>query len=183
MGVLAGLINALDWVNLKILWFCRYLTIALVAIIAVNVFVGVFWRYVLDDSLPWYEESSKYMMLWMVFVACPIVLKQRGHIALDYLPNKLPGRLKNLNYLIIYTFVLALVCVFGWHGSGLAWIARNQTPTSIDVSFAYVYAAIPFGSGVMALISFEFWLRALRGIFRPEETDLDAGDMMDSTLS
>ncbi|MBT6273650.1 MAG: TRAP transporter small permease, partial [Chromatiales bacterium] len=117
-------------------------------------------------------------------VACPIVLKQRGHIALDVLPKKLMPRLQNLNYFIIYSLVLALVCVFVWHGSGLAWIARSQTPTSIDISLGlYVYSAIPFGCAVMALISLEFCLSAFRGIFIPEETDLSAGDMIDNSLS
>ena len=183
MQFLTGVITGLDWLNRKILWVCRWLTIILVAVIAVNVFVGVFWRYVLNDSLPWYEESAKYMMLWMVFTACPIVLKQRGHIALDVLPKHLAPRLQNFNYLIIYSVVLALVCVFVWQGYELAYIARKQTPTSIDISFAFIYASIPFGSAIMALISLEFWFTALRGIFSPEDTDLSAGDMVDSSMN
>ena len=182
MGAIASVIAGLDWVNLKILWLCKMMTIGLVGILALNVFVGVFWRYVLNDSLPWYEESAKYLMLWMVFCACPIVLKNRGHISLDMLPLALPPRLRNFNYLIIYSASLALTLVFVWHGTGLAWIARGQSPTSVDISFFYVYAAIPFGCAVMALISLEFWLRALRGIFLPDETDLSAGDMMDSAI-
>ena len=112
MKVLTALVNGLDWINLKILVLCRFLTIFLVGIITLNVFVGVFSRYVLNYSIPWYEESAKYLMLWMVFTACPIVLKQGGHIALDVLPTRLPPRLQNFNYLIIYTVVLFLVGVF-----------------------------------------------------------------------
>ena len=183
MQFLAGIIAVLDWINSKILSLCKLLTTVLVGVIAVNVFIGVFWRYVLNDSLPWYEESAKYMMLWMVFVACPIVLKQRGHIALDMLPRALPPRLRNFNYLLIYTATFLLVSVFVYEGVGLAYIARVQTPTSVDISFAYIYASIPFGCAVMALISLEFWFRALRGIFRPEDTDLSGGDVMDNSLS
>ncbi len=183
MQFLAVIIAALDWINNKILSVCKLLTTVLVGVIAVNVFVGVFWRYVLNDSLAWYEESAKYMMLWMVFVACPIVLKQRGHIALDMFPRLLSPRLRNFNYVLIYSAVLFLCCVFVYHGVGLAYIARSQSPTSVDISFAYIYASIPFGCAVMALISLEFWFRALRGIFVPEETDLSAGDMVDNSLS
>ena len=183
MQFLAGVIAALDWINTKILSLCKLLTTILVGIIALNVFVGVFWRYVLNDSLAWYEESAKYMMLWMVFVACPIVLKQRGHIALDMLPRALPPRLRNFNYLIIYTATFFLVSVFVYEGASLAYIARGQSPTSVDISFAYIYASIPFGCAVMALISLEFWFRALRGIFIPEETDLGAGDTVDNSMS
>ena len=46
MQFLAGVISALDWINTKILSLCKLLTTVLVGIIALNVFVGVFWRYV-----------------------------------------------------------------------------------------------------------------------------------------
>lgn len=183
MKTITALINGLDWLNLKILWLCKWLTIFLVGALAVNVFIGVFFRYVLNDSLAWYEESSKYMMIWLVFSGAPIVLKQRGHIALDVITKRLAPRLQNANYLIVYTIVLFLVCIFVWQGFDLAWRARGQTATTMDLSFFWVYLSIPLGCTIMALISLEFWLSALRGIFRPEESDLGAGDVFDNSLS
>ena len=179
---LTAVIDRLDRFNHKLLWLCKWLTIFVVGILAINVFIGVFWRYVLNDSLPWYEESSKYLMLWLVFAGAPIVLKQRGHVSLDILPRRLTRRLQELNYLVIYSIVLALLCVFVWQGFDLAWRARGQQATTIDVSFFWIYLAIPFGCAIMVLISVEFWLRALRRIFKPDETDLGAGYMVDSSV-
>ena len=65
------MIDRLDRLDLKLLRLCKWLTIFVVGILAVNVFSGVFWRYVLNDSLPWYEEFSKYLMLWLVFAGAP----------------------------------------------------------------------------------------------------------------
>ncbi len=183
MKMLTTLINSLDWLNLKILWLCKWLTIFLVGALAVNVFVGVFFRYVLNDSLAWYEESSKYMMIWLVFSGAPIVLKQRGHISLDVLTKRLAPRLQNFNYLIIYTIVLILVCIFVWQGLDLAWQAKGQKATTMDLSFFWVYLSIPLGCCIMALISLEFWLSALRGIFHPEEPNLGSGDVFDNAAS
>lgn len=178
-----ALIDTLDKTNVLICKVLRWLTIFLMAAITMNVFVGVFWRYVLNSSLPWYEEAGKYLMFWLVFVAAPIVLKNRGQIALDILPSMLPPRLRNLNYLIIYAIVFALMCVFVWQGYSIAWIARKQQPSSFELSFFWIYFAIPFGSAIMALISLEFSLSALRGIFRPDDTDLEPGSMIDNSLS
>ena len=183
MGVLDSAIDALDWTSQKISWVCRWMTILLVAAISVDIFLGVFFRYVLNNSLAWYEESAKYMMFWLVFVGAPIVLKRRGHIALDILPKRLAPRLQNFNYLVIYSVVLVLMCVFVWYGFDLAWKARNQSATTIPITFFWVYLPIPLGCSIMALISLEFSLTALRGIFRPEDTDLDSGDMVDNSLS
>lgn len=177
------LIAVLNWTNLTICAGLRWLTILLMAAITLNVFAGVFWRYVLNSSLPWYEEAGKYMMFWLVFAAAPIVLKNRGQIALDIVPNLLPPRIRNLNYLIIYLVVLGLMCVFVWQGYSLAWVARKQQPSSFELSFFWIYFAIPFGSAIMALISLEFSLSALLGIFRPDEVDLEPGSMIDNSLS
>lgn len=177
------LINALDRINVLICWGLRWLTIGLMAAITLNVFAGVFWRYVVNSSLPWYEEAGKYMMFWLVFVAAPIVLKNRGQIALDIVPNMLTPRLRNLNYLIIYGTVLGLMVVFVWQGYSLAWIARKQQPSSFELSFFWIYFAIPFGSAIMGLISLEFSLSALLGIFKPDEVDLEPGNMIDNSLS
>ncbi|WP_323772519.1 TRAP transporter small permease [Antarctobacter sp.] len=176
-------ISGLDKTNILICKGLRWLTITLMALIMLNVFVGVFWRYVLNSSLPWYEEAGKYMMFWLVFVAAPIVLKNRGQIALDIVPNMLPPRLRNVNYLIIYSVVFGLMCIFVWQGYSLAWIARKQQPSSFELSFFWIYFAIPFGSAIMALISFEFSLTALLGIFRPDDIDLEPGSMIDNSLS
>ncbi|WP_372802938.1 TRAP transporter small permease [Paracoccus seriniphilus] len=177
------LIAILNWTNVNICAGLRWLTILLMAAITLNVFAGVFWRYVMNSSLPWYEEAGKYMMFWLVFVAAPIVLKNRGQIALDIIPNLLPPRIRNLNYLIIYLVVFGLMCVFVWQGSSIAWVARKQQPSSFELSFFWIYFAIPFGGAIMALISLEFSLSALLGIFRPDEVDLEPGSMIDNSLS
>ncbi len=183
MKFLEAAISLLDRIGGKVLWTCRWLTILLVAAIAADIFLGVFFRYVLNNSLAWYEESAKYMMFWLVFSGAPIVLKQRGHIALDILPRQLAPRLRNFNYLVIYSVVFALMCVFVWYGYDLAWKARNQSATTIPITFFWVYLPIPLGCAVMAVISLEFCLIALKGMFRPDEKDPGPGDTVDSALS
>lgn len=180
---MTAIINLLDWINTKIVWVCRWLTILLVASSAVNVFIGVFFRYGLNNSLAWYEESAKYMMLWLAFTGAPIVLKQRGHISLDLLTRMLPARLQHINYVIIYAVVLFLLCAIAYHGFGLAINARAQELTSIELSFFWVYIAIPFGCAVMAMISLQFLLMAILGIFKPEEVDLSPGGMTDNSMT
>ena len=183
MKALTQIIKGLDWLNTNILTLCKFLTIVLVAAITLDVFVGVFFRYVLNSALAWYEESSKFLMLWMVFTACPIVLKQGGHIALDMLPRALPPRLARFNYLLIYSVVIALLSVLIYHGYGLAWIARNQVPTSIPISYFFIYVSIPFGCTIMALVSLEFWMRSLRGIFDPRPDDVPNDEWTTDSIS
>ena len=97
--------------NRVTLFFCKYATIFLVATITIVVCAGVFWRYALNDSLVWTEETSKFLMVWMVFTGIPIALKNGGHAAIDALPNALPERGRQFLYTVIYLVLLMLMVV------------------------------------------------------------------------
>ena len=71
MSALVRALRALAAVNGVSLAICRHLTVVLVAAITVVVCAGVFWRYVLNDALAWSEETSKFLMVWMVFAGAP----------------------------------------------------------------------------------------------------------------
>ena len=63
MKPLIKLADALDWLTDQILIVCKYSTMVVVGSIAVIIFIGVFWRYVLGDALAWYEETGTYLMM------------------------------------------------------------------------------------------------------------------------
>ena len=172
MKPLLQLADGLDWLTDQILKLCTWSTIVVMGLIAGIIFIGVFWRYVLNDALAWYEETAKYLMLWLVFVASPIVLKRTGHIAIDNLPRMLPQRLKFLMYLIVFSCVIFLLYQMAYEGWGLALNAWPQKPTSIPISFFWIYLSVPFGSVIMILIMAEHWLRAFVGIIDPEQGGL-----------
>ena len=120
MKPLILLADGLDWVTDQILVVCKWSTIGVVGAITGIIFVGVFWRYVLNDALAWYEETAKYLMLWLVFVASPIVLKPTGHVSIDNLPRILPPRLK----FALYVLVFCNRSLRPWNGSRQAHLPR-----------------------------------------------------------
>ena len=38
----------------------------------------VIWRYILVQPLPWGEEAARYLMIWFVFIGCPLAAKPSG---------------------------------------------------------------------------------------------------------
>lgn len=169
-------ISIIGGVNRVLLFGCRWLMICLVGLIAVDIFVGVFFRYVLNDALPWYEETAQYLLVWLVFLGSPLVLKHGGHIALGFVVERLATRLRMVCYILIYAVVFAFLVLLAYHGWGLAWLARNQQSTSVPISFFVVYLAIPLGAAIMASVSLELWLTALRGLVDPGAVRLSAAD-------
>ena len=136
--------DVLDRISDKILVLCKWSTMVVVGTITGIIFVGVFWRYVLGDALAWYEESAKYLMMWLVFLASPIVLKNTGHVAIDNLPRILPERLKYALYVVVFTAVLFLLYQFVIPRLGPGF-ERLAAEDHVDPNFLFL--GLPVGAG------------------------------------
>ena len=167
MNALYSVVGWLGRINKGTLFLCRYATIFLVAVITVVVCAGVYWRYVLNNSLSWTEETAKFMMVWMVFTGIPIALKTGGHAAIDALPNALPARGRQVLYAFIYLVVLLLMVVLVHQGWAFAWNARVQNTATTQISMMYVFGAMPIGGMIMIFVSLELFIQAIVGIFKP----------------
>lgn len=168
---MANTIEVLErWVgrfNWLILSICKGLAVALLILMTGIIISSVFCRYVLNDAIPWAEEIAKFVMVWMTFMVAPVGLKMGAHIAIDALANRLKGRVFQLLQMGIFMFVITLMAMFVDEASFLAWNARIQRASTIDVSILYVYAAMPIGCAVTACVAFEFWLNALKCLIYP----------------
>ena len=61
----------------------RSLMITLLGVMSVIIFVSVSIRYLSDYSIPWAEEVSRYLMVWLMFLGIGPVIRLGGHIAID----------------------------------------------------------------------------------------------------
>jgi TRAP-type C4-dicarboxylate transport system permease small subunit len=55
-------------------WICLGLMVALV----VDVFLGVFSRYVLHATFQWYDEVARLCFVWMVFLGAAVAVRRGG---------------------------------------------------------------------------------------------------------
>ena len=173
MAVLNLLINVLNRINGLVAFFCRYLIIVIVAALAVILIAAVVCRYGLNSALSWAEEGSKYLMVWLTFLGTPIVLRQFGHINIDLLVKALPARLKQLLYVFIYSVILFTMAVIFWHGAKFTEVGMRQVASSFNLSMLYMYIAVPIGAFLTCLVAFEYLLRAVRGVLKPESGLVD----------
>ena len=153
------LIRAVEAFNRGLLASCRWGVVLLVATITVIVALGVFFRFVLNNSLPWTEEVAKFVMVWLAFIGAPVVLKEGGHIAIDFVPARLPSPVGPIVMMLIQVIVMLVLAVLVFQGWALAWNALPQIATTVDVSLFYIFLAVPIGSALMLAVSLEFLLR------------------------
>ena len=129
----------------------RWALIALLAAMAVIIFVNVVLRYLTDQSIEWAEEVSRHMMIWLTFLGAGPVLRYGGHIAVENLQDALPRpvaiAIRAFVALLLFAFFGMLIW-FGWQYMGRTMF---QLTAATQIPFAYIYAALPIG-GVLCII-------------------------------
>ena len=136
----------------------RWALIVILAAMSLIIFVNVISRYIEGEALPWAEEVARHLMIWLTFLGAGPVLRYGGHLAVENLQDSLPRRLAITMRLIV---ALLLLCFFGfmiWYG--LIYVSRTQyqTTAATQISFGYIYAAMPIG-GLLLILHFLLVLR------------------------
>ena len=65
MAFLLTILKPLEWFNDWAGRIGRNLSVAAIAIMVIVILLQVFFRYVLNNALPWPDEAARFMMLWL----------------------------------------------------------------------------------------------------------------------
>lgn len=102
---------------------CRILTVLIVGIVIVNagsVFLQVINRYIIvkvsDFSFPWTEELARYSMIWLCYLALPIVYREGSMAQLDLIFDRLGKKGKMVLYVITRILCLMVLAVAVYYG-------------------------------------------------------------------
>ncbi|MDJ0637588.1 MAG: TRAP transporter small permease [Paracoccaceae bacterium] len=119
----------------------RWVSIVAIGLMVLAILTQVFFRYVLNNALPWPDEAARFMMLWMTGLMAPMAYRRGGFVAIDMLVEALPkgiGAILSLFLLVISGAVLAVALPIGW-GEITGFSAKFATaslyiPTTLDFS-------------------------------------------------
>jgi TRAP-type C4-dicarboxylate transport system permease small subunit len=172
MGVLLGPIRLLKVVNDQLLRVGRALAILALALMVAIILAQVFFRYVLNDALPWPDEAARFMMLWMTGLIAPTAYRRGGFVAIDMLERALPvraGAILSLLLLVISLGVLVFAARIGWSEvtgfGGTFATASLYLPTSLGfdewfrIPRSWMMASLLVGVWLLLLVNVELILR------------------------
>lgn len=182
METLESLTGGLMRLNTMILLVCKYLIIAIVAIITGILIAAVVFRYGLNNALSWAEELSKYLMVWLTFLGAPIALRHFGHINIDLFVRLLSPRLEQFALLLISLIIALTMGIVLWKGVGFAQLGARQVASSFNLSMVYLYVAVPIGAALTVLVAIEQALQAFVGLFDPAKGLIQPSGEFDSAV-
>ena len=128
---------------------------ALLVILVVALVVSVAWqvlsRYLLEDPSPWTEELARFLLIWIGMLGASYAFRQRAHLGLELLPQKLTGApaaaLRYFTLFVVALFAVTVLITGGGNLVSLTWELRQYSAV-LGMPIAWVYSVIPL-TGVL----------------------------------
>src|SRR5882672_5314513 len=128
-----------DWIAFVIFWSLAFI-----------VFLQLFTRYVLNDSLAWTEEIARYGLMWVVFIGGVMVTRRNTHIAVELLANVMkPGPLRSALLAFVDFIKLGFLGLLAYLSWTIIERMEIQRMTVFDLPMSYVYWGVCFGCILM----------------------------------
>ena len=131
----------------------KALCVIFLALMSIIIVAQVFCRYVLNSSLSWSEELSRYLFVWLIYVGISYGVKLDKHICVDAVYSFAPKGIKKyyaiVGYVLFLLFAIAMV-YYGVLVVGMQ-ITSGQVSPAMGLPMQYVYAAPVVGFTLTAI--------------------------------
>ena len=143
-------------------WVFETLAWGLLVVIVALVVLQVVARYVLRISLPWPEELARFLLIWLTFTGAVVGTWHHAHFRVDVLAERLPAPARRGLTLVLQLLTVGVLGLFVWQSLELARLTGFMQSTAMELSMAWVYAALPVGGALMLAWHVREVARAIR---------------------
>lgn len=128
----------------------KYLCSLFLAITVIVVMLQVILRYLFHSPIFWFEELTRYLLVWVSFLGLPIIYRHGEMACVDILVKKISA--KNLINKVIVEIIVKIVILVSLFILGSFGVKLVMTPTikhqlspSMRMPMSVLYAAVPVG--------------------------------------
>lgn len=138
----------------RILDFMVFLAGFILIFVTTIVCVEITTRYFMNYPMGWVIEIASYALLYITFLVAAWVLREEGHVGMDFVIAMLGPRAKSFTNAMT-SVVSALICVvLTWSGVRVTWDLYKTgyfTPTMLELPKAPLIAIIAIGSFLLVI--------------------------------
>jgi TRAP-type C4-dicarboxylate transport system permease small subunit len=156
------------WLNKGI----KVLTIFFLAVLTVIVPIEVFLRYCFGKSLYITEDLTRYLMVWVVFLASSLALRENSHVSIEILTNQFRGRARGWFNLVAQALLLTFLIFLIVEGVIALTYQMEQIIPTLEIPIFWFYLAIPVGSMLMILNLLPKIWKSLKAIAGKAEAEM-----------
>ena len=133
--------------------FCQleqWIAMLLLAGITVLVFVSAMMR-TIGLPLNWAQDAALIMFAWLSFIGGDIALHSTGLIGVDMIVTHFPKAVQKAIDVIFKVIMIAFLAVLVIYGFQYVATGYKRLITTLNVSYAFVTAAVPVGAFLMII--------------------------------
>jgi len=142
-------------------WWAGLLLVAMVVVVT----AGVFYRYVLNAALIWYDEFASYLLVWLTFYGAVLATYHDAHIGFDTVVHRLAPFPRRAVEVLGGLCTLAFHLILFAYGIVLTRSMGDETAVSLPwVRMAWIYSVLPVSGALMLLFTLVRMVRHWREV-------------------
>lgn len=159
MDATLKMIAALGGVNRAIGKSGVFIASVLIVIMTLVVILGVFFRYVLNNSISWVEDVALIMMVTTAFLVAPFAYRSGANVAIEIVTSALPQIAVRILRLIINLLVLWVIYRYFFESLKLVERGWGIRVNTVPIPWAIPYLIVPVAFAAMAFVAIELIAR------------------------
>ena len=120
-------------------------------------------RFVFGNPSTWSEVITRSAMIWSVFLGVAPAFREGTMIAVEVVQHRLPRVLGLALYQGAMALTLLFFSILFWQGWAMTERVLKQKLAALEISIAWVYAALPVGSVFILIAVLGCMVRAIQG--------------------
>jgi TRAP-type C4-dicarboxylate transport system permease small subunit len=164
MKLLSRLHSGLEAFNSFLMKIGASVAWVMVALMVLTILLQVFFRYALNNALPWPEEVARAFMMWMMALVSAQAYRNGSFVAIDMLHDYLPKQIAR--FVKLFLLILAGIVLYKLFFLGVEFFERGfrTRAASFKLPRAWIYLAMPVCFGTMLLANIEMILKNILGL-------------------
>lgn len=138
---------------------------------AALVFVAALSR-ALGAPILWAIDIAMLLFIWCAFLGANAALRARQHIIIDIVVRLFPQPVQRVLLIVHWTVMIAFLGALAVLGTQLTLLNLERPMGDTDIPYAYVTAAVPVGSILLAMTA----LRQLVGFLKNRKQAFGGGE-------
>jgi TRAP-type C4-dicarboxylate transport system permease small subunit len=150
-GELTGAALRADRWSRRLAWVTDRVSGGLLLLLILDVWLGVFARYLVPLPITFMEEAARYLMIWVALLAVSSCIPRREHIGVQVVFERLPAALRRQLLGLLDLLGIAFFVFLAWYGLGLVERGSKTFTMIYGTSKALPFAAVPVGAALAAI--------------------------------
>ena len=120
----------MEFFNTVLLRVGRQIAWVAIFIMVLVILLQVFFRYILNNALPWPDELARFLMLWMTGLIAPSAYRWGGFVSIEMLPQLLPKIIESLLVILLLSLSLVILIIgfqLGLQHVKIGWIFNSSS--------------------------------------------------------